>query len=123
MSCWTQAVEMATSPMWSSGVSVPATPELTISVTPNLRIMVWAQRAAKTLPTPLRARTTRLPSRLPMMKSMPETVSVRAFFIMLRRIATSTSIAPMMPVICMCLSPLDKEQLEALFTMARRLQR
>ena len=98
MSCCTQADATTTSPICRSFVSVPLTPELTSIVAPNFTIIVCAHTAANTLPTPHCASTTSCPMSVPRTKSMPLTRSVTGFSILALRSATSTSIAPMMPI-------------------------
>ena len=95
----TASVDMTISPISIFASREPATPVLMIRSTSNLSIRIWAQAAALTLPTLHLTTTTGLPSRFPSWNSMFAIMLTWSSVIASIREETSSSIAPMIPVL------------------------
>ena len=123
ISCWTTCSARAICPMDRLSDRVPATPLLMIQSGAYFRIMVWAHMAAKTLPMPHLAQTTRFPQRSPYTKVILPTVSVSVFSMAAQSASTSICMAPMIPisaflwaVVFMLLPPLCVEYIQVYCT-------
>ena len=77
--------------------SEPATPVFTMCVTPYRSHMTCTHMPADTLPMPHLAMTTGMPASVPSQKRMPARSLSTASCACSIKVATSTSMAPMMP--------------------------